>query len=86
MAQITIFEIYQLDWNYLRDYLAGEGWAIERGGGLDHSWAKLSKGDLRISMEYDIWVEGEVSFDESQKVEILAALPKDFLEGYCDPL
>ncbi|MGU3398831.1 hypothetical protein ACLBWS_03675 [Brucellaceae bacterium D45D] len=83
MVQITIYEIYQLDWNYLRDYLAGKGWAIERGGDLDHSWANLSKGDLQISMEYDIWSEGQISFDESQKVQILVALPKDFLSSYC---
>lgn len=79
---ITIFDIDEADWIFSRDYLAGVSWSIERGGGLDHSWAILSKGDLRILMEYDRWTEGKISFDGSQKSEILMEMPKKFVGKY----
>lgn len=82
MADITIFDIDEADWIDLRDNLAGMDWSMQRGGGLDHSWAILCKGEFRISMEYDRWAEGQVSFDARQKIEILKEMPKDFVARY----
>lgn len=70
------------DWQSLRDQLAAEGWTLQRGGGLDHSWARLSKDALEIHMEYDIWREGWVGFPSRRKADILAALPDWFVRTH----
>ncbi|PZR76449.1 MAG: hypothetical protein DI537_44130 [Stutzerimonas stutzeri] len=34
-----------------------EGWSVDKGGGLDHSWAVLERDGIRIEMECDFWAE-----------------------------
>ncbi|MCR6499476.1 hypothetical protein MUO32_10565 [Shinella sp. CPCC 101442] len=78
----TVSDIRKDDWFSLRDYLGGHGWDLSKGGGLDHSWATLRKGQLQINMEYDAWAGGEISFPASQKAMVCDELPVEFVHAY----
>ena len=80
---ICIANIPEDDWRYLRDHsLPSAGWELCKGGGLDYSWGRLSKGTLQIYMEYDIWAEGYLEFNALDQNAILAQLPQDFTQTY----
>ncbi len=72
---IRILDIAQSDWVALRDRLAEQGWTLEKGGGLDHAWATLTRGELLIEMDYDCWFEGEIAYARAQAPAIEALLP-----------
>lgn len=55
--------------------LTDEGWSIEKGGGLDHSWAVLEWDGMRIEMEYDMWGEGEMVIAAADAAKLKAHLP-----------
>lgn len=76
---IRILDIAQSDWVALRDRLAGQGWTLEKGGGLDHAWATLTRGELLIEMDYDCWFEGEIAYARAQARAIEAVLPAPVL-------
>lgn len=80
--EYIIANIPEKDWCGLRDRLARNGWSITRGGGFDHSWAMLRRGNLQILMEYDRWDEGKISFDQTRQDDVLAQLPDNFLNLY----
>jgi hypothetical protein len=55
--------------------LTEEGWSVEKGGGLDHSWAVLERNGVRIEMEYDIWREGEMTIAAADAAKLRASPP-----------
>lgn len=55
--------------------LREQGWSLDMGGGLDHSWALLERDGLRVEMEYDIWGEGELVLTAADGVKAKALLP-----------
>ena len=82
---LYIYEILADDWYSLRDErLPAAGWLKSKGGGLDHSWGRLTKGDLTIYMDYDRWSDGALSFAKIDKDAILAELPDDFIKRYAE--
>ncbi|UDF32816.1 UNVERIFIED_ORG: hypothetical protein LHK14_23910 (plasmid) [Roseateles sp. XES5] len=59
--------------------LGDQGWSVEKGGGLDHSWAVLERDGMRIEMEYDIWAEGEMVVVAADAKKLKASLPATLL-------
>jgi hypothetical protein len=45
-------------WRAIIAGLKATGWSARIGGGLDFSWASLTRDGIRIDMEYDIWLGG----------------------------
>lgn len=76
VEQIRITDIPQAEWLAVRDALAAQGWNLSRGGGLDHVWATLRLGDLVIEMQWDNWMEGEITYTTEQAGLIEAFLPE----------
>ncbi len=72
---LILADLPEADWLALRDALVDAGWAMEKGGGLDHAWAILRQGELRIDMQWDRWEQGEVHGARGQVERIAAALP-----------
>ena len=50
-------------WRSVIAELKAAGWSVQIGGGLDFSWALMTREAMRIDMEYDNWVGGEMAFD-----------------------
>lgn len=73
---ISITDIAQDEWVALRDQLAADGWTLTKGGGLDHAWATLYRGELLIEMEWDNWMDGEINYVAEQAELIEAVLPE----------
>lgn len=73
---MTIHNIPEAQWGAFMHALAGAGWSLTKGGGLDHSWATLANdaGD-RIDMVYDIWTQGEITITAGSFNHVAAALP-----------
>jgi hypothetical protein len=84
-ARIHRFKIPKDVWHATISALRDEGWSLEKGGGLDHSWAVLERDDMRIEMEYDIWKEGEMVVTAADAAKLKACLPAALLEqlGSC---
>lgn len=76
-TSISISDIPQARWIALRDHLAADGWTLTKGGGLDHAWATLCRGELLIEMEWDNWMEGEINYATEQAGLIEAVLPEN---------
>ena len=76
MNTMTLSDIPEAQWGDFMHALAGAGWSLTKGGGLDHSWATLvnEAGDL-IVMEYDIWMQGGIKITAADFSPIAAALP-----------
>ncbi|BAP40968.1 hypothetical protein NJC40_15765 [Pseudomonas sp. 21LCFQ02] len=74
---IRISDVPRARWIALRDQLAADGWTLIRGGGLDHSWATLHRGEPVIEMQWDNWTEGEITYAQEQAGLIEAQLPED---------
>ena len=77
--QIHRFHIPADLWRTVIFALRDQGWTLDLGGGLDHSWAVLERNGLRIEMEYDIWSEGEIVMDAADVAKITALLPLDLI-------
>lgn len=83
MEKITLaHDIPEADWYALRDFLVANGWLMSAGGGLDHSWAELTKEPLHLSMELDRWYGGTLSCADSQRDALIAELPEAFLRAF----
>ena len=78
MQTLTLSNIPEAQWGDFMHALAGAGWSLTKGGGLDHSWATLANdaGD-RIDMEYDIWMQGDITITAHSLNEVAAPLPLD---------
>ena len=76
MNTMTLSNIPEAQWGDFMHALAGAGWTLTKGGGLDHSWATLvnDAGD-RIDMEYDVWMQGNIKITAADFTPIAAALP-----------
>jgi hypothetical protein len=76
MQTMTLSDIPEAQWGAFMHALAGAGWNLTKGGGLDHSWATLANelGD-RIDMEYDIWMQGGITITARSLQDVAAALP-----------
>lgn len=74
-AEVRCFEMPKDVWYAAIFALRDDGWSLEMGGGLDHSWAVLERDDIRIEMEYDIWKEGEMVVAAADAAQLKACLP-----------
>ncbi|WP_150130177.1 hypothetical protein [Sinorhizobium sp. RAC02] len=77
--RIHCFEIPKDVWYAAISALRDEGWRVETGGGLDHSWAVLERDGMRIEMEYDIWMEGEMVVAAADVAKLKACFPAPLL-------
>lgn len=73
--RVHCFGISRDAWRAAILALINEGWAVEKGGGLDHSWAVLERDGMRVEMEYDIWAEGEVIIGAADAAKLKALHP-----------
>ncbi|MCZ7450247.1 hypothetical protein O8B93_21930 [Agrobacterium rhizogenes] len=67
--RICHFCISKGAWYEAISALREHGWSLDMGGGLDHSWAVLERGNLRVEMEYDIWGDEELVLNAAEGVE-----------------
>ncbi|QEI06533.1 hypothetical protein FXN63_12345 [Pigmentiphaga aceris] len=78
MDTLTLDNIPEAQWGAFMHALAGAGWTLTKGGGLDHSWATLTNAaGSQIDMVYDIWMQGEITITSADLDEVSAALPVD---------
>lgn len=78
MQTMTFDNIPEAQWGAFMHALAGAGWALTKGGGLDHSWATLTNdAGSQIDMVYDIWMQGEITITADDLEKVTAALPAD---------
>lgn len=76
MQTLTINNIPEAQWGAFMHALAGAGWTLSKGGGLDHSWARLtSASGADIEMTYDIWMQGDITITAENLDEVASALP-----------
>jgi len=76
MQTLTFDNIPEDQWGAFMHALAAAGWTLTKGGGLDHSWARLNNvAGSQIDMVYDIWMQGEITITASDLDEIATALP-----------
>jgi hypothetical protein len=79
LDHICLSDISEENWRAAIDALAGAGWSLRKGGGLDFSWAVLDLDGMRIDMDYDIWRDGEMVFAKSHASTISADLPTELV-------
>lgn len=73
---MTLHNIPEAQWGAFMHALAGAGWALTKGGGLDHSWATLSSTTgSQVNMVYDIWMQGEITIAAEDLDDVASALP-----------
>lgn len=78
MQTITLHGIPEAQWGAFMHALAGAGWTLTKGGGLDHSWATLNNDSgSQIDMEFDIWTQGEITITADDLGDVALALPAD---------
>ncbi|OMQ46450.1 hypothetical protein BKP54_00970 [Ensifer sp. 1H6] len=77
--RIHCFAISKDAWYAAIFALRDQGWSLDMGGGLDHSWAVLERDGIRIEMEYDIWSEGEMVVAAGDLVKLRANFPTTVL-------
>jgi hypothetical protein len=76
MQKMKLSDIPEAQWGAFMHALAGAGWTLTKGGGLDHSWALLANGKgARIDMEYDVWMQGAIEITAPDFAEVASALP-----------
>ena len=75
--QTCISNIPEEIWRAAIAALKAGGWTAQIGGGLDFSWALLTRDGMRIDMEYDIWCDGEMSFATADAPIIRSAVSSD---------
>lgn len=73
--QMVRLEIPKDLWNAVIFALRDQGWSVDRGGGLEHSWAVLEREGRRLEMNYDIWKEGEIVVAEGDETVLRSCLP-----------
>jgi hypothetical protein len=80
MSEQTIVSNIPEDvWRAVISRLTAAGWSARTGGGLDFSWALLTRGDVTIDMEYDIWSHGDMAFPAAHAPAIRTCLPTELL-------
>ena len=77
--QTLVTDIPEETWRSVIAGLSAAGWSVQIGGGLDFSWALLTFDEMRIDMEYDIWLGGEMTFATVHGLKINGALSSDLL-------
>ncbi len=73
------------EWDAVIVALREQGWSVDIGGGLEHSWAVLERDGMRLEMDYDIWREGEIVVAEGDEAVLRACLPIPLLEKLGSP-